>query len=58
MKQNKNYLIIKNLNDHEGYDGEKVTIISGDINDSAGYVTVENKNGDKWVCGVEELKKI
>lgn len=44
--------IIENLEDHIGYNGEDLKIIS--VNEEE-YCIVESENGARWFAGVEEL---
>lgn len=48
-------VIIKNLDNHEGYKGEVLTVIAADDDN---YYHVENKSGKQWYVGEEELRVV
>ncbi len=50
----KMYVICEHLDDHTGYKGQPVTIIE---KHPESYFTVQDKDGNKWHCGEEELKE-
>lgn len=51
----KKYRIVANLDDHEGYKGEELKVITNHGND---YYTVQNDKGLTWMVGEEELEII
>lgn len=55
VDRKKRYVIVENLSDHVGYDGENVQIIEAHEED---YFTVMNDRGDQWYCGEEELQEV
>ena len=48
----KQFIINQNLDDHEGYKGQPVTIDKVYKND---YFDVVDENGNYWYCSLEEL---
>lgn len=50
------FLMVLNIDDHVGYaEGEPVEIVEGLPDD---YFTVQDKNGNQWHVGLEEIKAI
>lgn len=49
------FTITGNLDDHEGYTGQPVSIFH---QDEDFYFTVQDAEGNKWYCGEEELTEI
>lgn len=48
------YIIVENLDDHQGYLGQPVTVFH---KQSDGLI-VEDLHGNQWCCDMEELKEI
>jgi len=49
------YKITENLDDHTGYKGQPVFI---HLRHEDGFYTVQDKDGNQWTCGIEELKEV
>jgi hypothetical protein len=55
LDKTKKYIIVQNLEDHKGYHGEEVKIIS---DYKCNYYLVANGMDKQWFCGEEELKEV
>jgi len=56
MDTNKKFIIIHNLDDHQGYKGEEVIVVT---EHGENYFTVQStKNNLQWMCGEEELQEV
>lgn len=49
----KEYIIVENVSDHVGYNGEPVTVVK-ELPEN--YYLVRNKDGTEWQVGEEEIK--
>jgi len=48
-------IIVKNLDDHKGYEGEELEVVGADDDN---YYNVENGKGGEWYVGEEELEVV
>ena len=56
MDTNKKFIIIHNLDDHQGYKGEEVIVVT---EHGENYFTVQStKNNLQWRGGEEELQEV
>lgn len=56
LDRTKRYIIVLNLDDHEGYkEGEHVRIVERFRDE---YYMVGNDNGGLWHCSAEELQEV
>jgi len=55
LDSKKKYIIVQNLEDHEGYNGEKVIIVHSH---SEQFYTACTDSGQKYFCGIEELQEV
>lgn len=55
VDKKKRYTIVQNIDDHIGYEGQKVQIIEIFEQD---YFSVMDDRGNIWYCGEEELQEV